>query len=86
MRQALERSGQTMTDAMLTKPSPPGKAFRSWLCFRWMTPRIRLIGEIIGSSGSDIGAHVVEDLATTPVWHRGPVVLIGVAAHDRPAA
>jgi 2-polyprenyl-6-methoxyphenol hydroxylase-like FAD-dependent oxidoreductase len=40
-----------------------------------------LIGEIIGSTGSDIGAHVVEDLATTPVWHRGPVVLIGDAAH-----
>ena len=32
--------GQTMTDAMLTKPSPPGKAFRPWLCLRWMTPRI----------------------------------------------
>jgi hypothetical protein len=32
--------GQTMTDAMLTKPSPPGKAFRSWLCFRRMTLRI----------------------------------------------
>jgi FAD-dependent urate hydroxylase len=40
-----------------------------------------LIGEIIGSTGSDIGAHVVEDLATTPVWRRGPVVLIGDAAH-----
>jgi len=40
-----------------------------------------LIGEIIQSTGSDIGAHVVEDLAATPVWHRGPVVLIGDAAH-----
>jgi hypothetical protein len=40
-----------------------------------------LIGEIIGATGSDIGAHVVEDLATTPVWHRGPAVLIGDAAH-----
>jgi len=40
-----------------------------------------LISEIIQSTGSDIGAHVVEDLATTPVWHRGPAVLIGDAAH-----
>src|SRR5262249_19549883 len=40
-----------------------------------------LIGEIIQSTGGDIGAHVVEDLAATPVWHRGPVVLIGDAAH-----
>ncbi len=37
--------------------------------------------QIIQSTGSDIGAHVVEDLAATPVWHRGPVVLIGDAAH-----
>ena len=29
-----------MTDPMLTQPSPPGKVLRSWLCFRWMTPRI----------------------------------------------
>jgi hypothetical protein len=29
-----------MTETMLTKLSAPGKAFRSWLCFRWMTPRI----------------------------------------------
>jgi FAD-dependent urate hydroxylase len=40
-----------------------------------------LIGEIIGATHGDIGAHVVEDLTTTPTWHRGPVVLIGDAAH-----
>jgi 2-polyprenyl-6-methoxyphenol hydroxylase-like FAD-dependent oxidoreductase len=45
------------------------------------TGDLPLITEIIQSTGSDIGAHVVEDLATTPVWHSGPVVLIGDAAH-----
>jgi hypothetical protein len=33
--------GQSVTDAMLTKLSPPGTAFRPWLLFRRMTPRIR---------------------------------------------
>jgi hypothetical protein len=33
-------SGQAMTCAMLTKLSPPAKAFRSLLCLRCMTPRI----------------------------------------------
>ena len=30
-----------MTDAMLTTLSPPGKAFRSWLCLRWMAPPVQ---------------------------------------------
>lgn len=32
--------GQAMTRAMLTNLPPPGRAFRSWLCLRWMTSRI----------------------------------------------
>jgi hypothetical protein len=31
---------------MVTKLSPPGKAFRPWLCFRWMTARIHSSDEI----------------------------------------
>jgi FAD-dependent urate hydroxylase len=40
-----------------------------------------LIGEIVQATDGDVGAHIVEDLTTTPTWHRGPVVLIGDAAH-----
>jgi 2-polyprenyl-6-methoxyphenol hydroxylase-like FAD-dependent oxidoreductase len=39
------------------------------------------INEIIANSVGDIGAHPVYDIPISPVWHRGPVVLIGDAVH-----
>jgi FAD-dependent urate hydroxylase len=39
------------------------------------------ISEIIGATHSEIGAYTVHDLRTIPTWHRGPVVLLGDAAH-----
>jgi FAD-dependent urate hydroxylase len=39
------------------------------------------ISEIISHTTGDIGAHPVYDIPTSPVWHRGPVVLIGDAVH-----
>jgi FAD-dependent urate hydroxylase len=39
------------------------------------------ISEIIQATHSEIGAYTVQDLATIPTWHRGPVVLVGDAAH-----
>jgi FAD-dependent urate hydroxylase len=39
------------------------------------------ISEIIQATHSEIGAYTVEDLAAIPTWHRGPVALIGDAAH-----
>ncbi|TDB79113.1 FAD-dependent monooxygenase [Micromonospora sp. KC721] len=40
-----------------------------------------LISQIITTSVGDIGAHLVHDIPTSPVWHRGSVVLIGDAVH-----
>lgn len=40
-----------------------------------------LISRIIEHSTGAIGAHPVFDIPTNPVWSRGPVVLIGDAAH-----
>jgi FAD-dependent urate hydroxylase len=40
-----------------------------------------LINDIIANTVGDIGAHLVYDIPTSPVWHRGPVVLIGDAIH-----
>ncbi|MGH3846485.1 MAG: FAD-dependent oxidoreductase, partial [Pseudonocardiaceae bacterium] len=40
-----------------------------------------LINQIIENSTGEIGAHPVHDIPTSPVWSRGPVVLIGDAAH-----
>jgi FAD-dependent urate hydroxylase len=39
------------------------------------------ISEIIQATHGEIGAYTVDDLATIPTWHRGPVALIGDAAH-----
>lgn len=39
------------------------------------------ISEIIQATHSEIGAYTVHDLATIPAWHRGPVALLGDAAH-----
>jgi FAD-dependent urate hydroxylase len=39
------------------------------------------ISEIIQATDGEIGAYTVHDLATIPTWHRGPVALIGDAAH-----
>jgi FAD-dependent urate hydroxylase len=39
------------------------------------------ISEILQAANGEIGAYTVDDLATIPTWHRGPVVLIGDAAH-----
>lgn len=39
------------------------------------------ISEIIRATHSEIGAYTVHDLSTIPTWHRGPVVLLGDAAH-----
>jgi 2-polyprenyl-6-methoxyphenol hydroxylase-like FAD-dependent oxidoreductase len=40
-----------------------------------------LVGRIITNSTGEIGAYPVHDIPTSPVWHRGPVALIGDAAH-----
>ncbi|TDC61024.1 FAD-dependent monooxygenase [Micromonospora sp. KC207] len=40
-----------------------------------------VISEIVTNSVGDIGAHLVYDIPTSPVWHRGPAVLIGDAVH-----
>jgi FAD-dependent urate hydroxylase len=40
-----------------------------------------LIGRIIEKTTEEIGAYPVHDIPTSPVWHRGPVALIGDAVH-----
>ncbi|KWX02404.1 Salicylate hydroxylase [Carbonactinospora thermoautotrophica] len=40
-----------------------------------------LIREIIDNSTGEIGAYPVHDIPASPVWYRGPVVLIGDAVH-----
>lgn len=40
-----------------------------------------LIGRIIENTTGEIGAYPVHDIPTSPVWHRGPVGLIGDAVH-----
>jgi FAD-dependent urate hydroxylase len=39
------------------------------------------IAEIIQATHGEIGAYTVHDLRTIPTWHRGPVALVGDAAH-----
>lgn len=39
------------------------------------------ISEILQAAHGEIGAYTVDDIPTIPTWHRGPVVLIGDAAH-----
>jgi len=39
------------------------------------------IAEILQATQGEIGAYTVHDIPTIPTWHRGPVVLIGDAAH-----
>ena len=39
------------------------------------------ISEILQATHSEIGAYPVHDLQATPTWHRGPVALVGDAAH-----
>ena len=38
-----------------------------------------IIGRIIESTAGEIGAYPVHDIPSSPVWHRGPVALIGDA-------
>ncbi|MER5325591.1 FAD-dependent monooxygenase [Streptosporangium roseum] len=40
-----------------------------------------LINQIIAGGTGPIGAHLVHDIPTSAVWHRGPVALIGDAVH-----
>jgi 2-polyprenyl-6-methoxyphenol hydroxylase-like FAD-dependent oxidoreductase len=40
-----------------------------------------LINRIIGHSTGAIGAHPLHDIPSSPVWSRGPAVLVGDAAH-----
>ncbi|EEP71122.1 monooxygenase [Micromonospora sp. ATCC 39149] len=40
-----------------------------------------VINEIVTDSVGDVGAHLVYDIPTSPVWHRGPALLIGDAVH-----
>lgn len=40
-----------------------------------------IIGRIIESTAGEIGAYPAHDIPTSPVWHRGPVALIGDAVH-----
>ena len=82
-------SGETWWFANLARPEQPSRqelaaiTSQQWKrhLLELFAGDLPLIGEIIGSTSGDIGAHVVEDLATTPVWHLGPAVLIGDAAH-----
>ena len=39
------------------------------------------IQEIIRATESSIGAYPVYDVPSTPIWHTGPIVLLGDAAH-----
>jgi FAD-dependent urate hydroxylase len=40
-----------------------------------------LIGEIVESTRSEIGAYPIHDIPIAPAWHKGPAVLIGDAVH-----
>jgi FAD-dependent urate hydroxylase len=40
-----------------------------------------LIGQIIEATQDTIGAYPIHDIPTAPIWHKGPVVLIGDAVH-----
>jgi FAD-dependent urate hydroxylase len=39
------------------------------------------IQEIIRASAGSIGAYPIYDVPSAPIWHRGPIVLLGDAAH-----
>jgi FAD-dependent urate hydroxylase len=85
----VRESGEIWWFANLARPQEPSRAELARISSdQWkrhllelFTGDLPLIGEIIQATHGDIGAHVVHDLITTPTWHRGPVVLIGDAAH-----
>ncbi|GLI02152.1 FAD-dependent oxidoreductase [Phytohabitans aurantiacus] len=40
-----------------------------------------VIGRILGNLAGEVGAYPVHDIPTSPVWHSGPIALIGDAVH-----
>ena len=49
--------------------------------FEQFADDLPVIGRIIENTTGEIGAYPVHDIPTSPVWHRGPVALIGDAVH-----
>jgi FAD-dependent urate hydroxylase len=82
-------SGEIWWFANLARPDEPSRAdLAGTSSTEWKQRLVDLfagdldrISEIIQATHSEIGAYTVHDLATIPTWHRGPVALLGDAAH-----
>jgi 2-polyprenyl-6-methoxyphenol hydroxylase-like FAD-dependent oxidoreductase len=82
-------SGEIWWFANLNRPDEPSRAELAGTSTQeWKRRLLDLfagdldrISEIIQATHSEIGAYTVHHLATIPTWHRGPVVLLGDAAH-----
>jgi FAD-dependent urate hydroxylase len=85
----VRESGEIYWFANLHRPDEPTRAeLAAVSTARWQrdlrelfADDLPLINDIIANSVGDIGAHLVHDIPTSPVWHRGPVALIGDAVH-----
>jgi FAD-dependent urate hydroxylase len=82
-------SGETWWFANLPRPDEPSRAeLAGTSTEEWKRRLLGLfagdldrISEIVRATHGEIGAYTVHDLATIPTWHRGPVALLGDAAH-----
>jgi FAD-dependent urate hydroxylase len=82
-------SGETWWFANLARADEPSRAelagtsTEAWKrrLLELFAGDLPVIGEIIQATHSEIGAYTVHDLQTIPTWHRGPVALLGDAAH-----
>jgi 2-polyprenyl-6-methoxyphenol hydroxylase-like FAD-dependent oxidoreductase len=82
-------SGETWWFANLARPDEPSReqladiSTEGWKLqlLDLFADDLELIHTIIRQTESKIGAYPVHDLRRLPTWHRGPVALIGDAAH-----
>jgi FAD-dependent urate hydroxylase len=82
-------SGEIWWFANLARPEEPSRQeLAGTSTLEWKQRLLELfaddlppISDILQATDSEIGAFTVHDLATIPTWHRGPVALVGDAAH-----
>jgi len=82
-------SGEVYWFANLPRPTEPARedlaaaSTDDWrhILLAAFADDLPLIGEVIEATHGEIGAYPVHDLTGLPTWHRGPIGLIGDAAH-----
>ena len=82
-------SGDIYWFANVARASEPGRQELSAIApHAWKRQLLELVADdlgpartIIESAGEEVGAYPIHDMPVVPMWHRGPMVLVGDAAH-----